>query len=354
MNRKMYQIVELSETLMHAGSKATSDVTKILSQMGVESLEIMTVSRSKNPIKKATRQLSYLNQWKRVCRKIEKESILFLQNPFYHNQLGRFTQLSNLKKNKNIKVISIVHDVNELRGSFDSKYFEIEFSQMLELADVLIVHNENMKKWFIEYGVSEDRLFVLEIFDYLTDKPLAVASSLEKVVTVAGNLSKEKSPYVYKLHQLPDLDVNLYGVNYEKEIISDNISYKGAFPSDQVPYELNAGFGLVWDGDSVESCTGNTGNYLRYNNPHKLSLYLSSGLPVIVWNESAEADFVRKNKVGFTVNSLGEITDIFKKMSLDEYLDYQKNAIQVGSKLQCGYYTNKVIKSAIDYLRLDN
>lgn len=55
MNRKMYQIVELSETLMHAGSKATSDVTKILSQMGVESLEIMTVSRSKNPIKKATR-----------------------------------------------------------------------------------------------------------------------------------------------------------------------------------------------------------------------------------------------------------------------------------------------------------
>lgn len=243
MNRKMYQIVELSETLMHAGSKATSDVTKILSQMGVESLEIMTVSGSKNPIKKATRQLSYLNQWKRVCRKIEKESILFLQNPFYRNQLGRFTQLSNLKKNKNIKVISIVHDVSELRGSFDSKYFEIEFSQMLELADVLIVHNENMKKWFIEYGVSEDRLFVLEIFDYLTDKPLAVASSLEKVVTVAGNLSKEKSPYVYKLHQLPDLDVNLYGINYEKEIISDNISYKGAFPSDQVPYELNAGFG---------------------------------------------------------------------------------------------------------------
>ena len=41
-------------------------------------------------------------------------------------------------------------------------------------------------------------------------------------------------------------------------------------------------------------------------------------------------------------------------MSLDEYLDYQKNAIQVGSKLQCGYYTNKVMESAIDYLRLDN
>lgn len=351
MNRKMYQIVELSETLMHAGSKATSDVTKILSQMGVESLEIMTVSRSKNPIKKATRQLSYLNQWKRVCRKIEKESILFLQNPFYHNQLGRFTQLSNLKKNKNIKVISIVHDVNELRGSFDSKYFEIEFSQMLELADVLIVHNENMKKWFIEYGVSEDRLFVLEIFDYLTDKPLAVASSLEKVVTVAGNLSKEKSPYVYKLHQLPDLDVNLYGVNYEKEIISDNISYKGAFPSDQVPYELNEGFGLVWDGDSLDTCSGPTGNYLKFNNPHKLSLYLSSGIPVIVWKESAEATFVLKHDVGFTVSSIYEITNHLNKMTLRDYLNYQKNAVNLGQKLQDGYFTQKVVADAVKSLK---
>lgn len=350
MNRKMYQIVELSETLMHAGSKATSDVTKILSQMGVEPLEIMTVSRSKNPIKKATRQLSYLNQWKRVCRKIEKESILFLQNPFYHNQLGRFTQLSNLKKNKNIKVISIVHDVNELRGSFDSKYFEIEFSQMLELADVLIVHNENMKKWFIEYGVSEDRLFVLEIFDYLTDKPLAVASSLEKVVTVAGNLSKEKSPYVYKLHQLPDLDVNLYGVNYEKEIISDNISYKGAFPSDQVPYELNAGFGLVWDGDSLDTCSGPTGNYLKFNNPHKLSLYLSSGIPVIVWKESAEATFVLENKIGFAVASLSDIDGIFNSLTLEDYIEYQNNAKNIGGQLHDGYYTKKVVREILTSL----
>lgn len=69
MNRKMYQIVELSETLMHAGSKATSDVTKILSQMGVESLEIMTVSRSKNPIKKSNSLVELLKSMEKSLPK---------------------------------------------------------------------------------------------------------------------------------------------------------------------------------------------------------------------------------------------------------------------------------------------
>lgn len=128
--------------------------------------------------------MSYLNQWKRVCRKIEKESILFLQNPFYHNQLGRFTQLSNLKKNKNIKVISIVHDVNELRGSFDSKYFEIEFSQMLELADILIVHNERMKQWFLGF----EKLVTLALGSYGIREPAFTCSDEEEYLgTFVGN-----------------------------------------------------------------------------------------------------------------------------------------------------------------------
>ncbi|NRO11242.1 Beta-1,6-galactofuranosyltransferase WbbI [Lactobacillus helveticus] len=48
----------------------------------------------------------------------------------------------------------------------------------------------------------------------------------------------------------------------------------------------------------------NTGNYLRYNDPHKLSLYLASGIPVIIWKKAAEAKFVEENKVGITVDSL--------------------------------------------------
>lgn len=353
INKKVYQIAETSTDGMHAGTKATSDIKNILDDNGVNTLIIRTPEYSKNILKKFIRQLKYLKQWRQLYKSIKDESILVLQHPFYLRQLGRYKTLSKLKNLKKVKIISIVHDVGQLRGLFNDKYNQAEFNQMIKLADVLIVHNEIMKNWFIEQGISSDKLFVLEIFDYLTDKDLVTSGTFEEVVSIAGNLSKEKSPYIYKLKGIENLNITLLGINYKGDDYADNIKYRGAFPADEVPFQINDGFGLVWDGDSIESCTGNTGNYLRYNNPHKLSLYLSSGLPVIVWNESAEAKFVLDNKLGFTVSSLREIPDIIQSMSIDEYLSYRKNAINVGNKLQRGYYTKKAMASAITFLSIE-
>ena len=35
-------------------------------------------------------------------------------------------------------------------------------------------------------------------------------------------------------------------------------------------------------------------DYLRINNPHKTSLYLACGIPIITWNKAAIAQYVRK------------------------------------------------------------
>ena len=86
-----------------------------------------------------------------------------------------------------------------------------------------------------------------------------------------------------------------------------NINYHGSFGVDEIPSKLTRGFGLVWDGDSLDGCRGQSGQYLRYNNPHKLSLYLSSGLPVVIWTGAAEAGFVREHGVGLCVDSLNDL-----------------------------------------------
>ena len=41
-------------------------------------------------------------------------------------------------------------------------------------------------------------------------------------------------------------------------------TYFGSFLPDELPVALEGGFGLVWDGDSAETCSGVFGEYLRF------------------------------------------------------------------------------------------
>ena len=66
-----------------------------------------------------------------------------------------------------LKYISIVHDVEELRAFRYNEYYKKEFETMIELADIMVVHNNKMYNWFVENGIEEHKLVNLEIFDYI-------------------------------------------------------------------------------------------------------------------------------------------------------------------------------------------
>ena len=123
--------------------------------------------------------------------------------------------------------------------------------------------------------------------------------------------------------------------------------YKGSFKPDEVPGVLEGSFGLVWDGNTASTCGGNTGEYLRYNNPHKTSLYLASGIPVIVWSEAAMSGFVSENHVGIAVGSLYEIEEKVNAISDADYKEMKDNAIAVSAKLRSGYYFETAIKTVL-------
>ena len=66
-----------------------------------------------------------------------------------------------------MKYISLVHDGEKLRGFRYNDYYAREFQTMLELMNMLIVHNDCMAAYFIELGVDHDKIVKLDIFDYL-------------------------------------------------------------------------------------------------------------------------------------------------------------------------------------------
>lgn len=334
----------------HAGSKARIDVEVILKNKYFQCVHSSVYYVKRNILGKFIEQLKIKREWENKFSEIPNSTCLFIQYPVDTFLFTLFGGLKKLKK-RGISVCLIVHDLeifrfrNVKKTSFRRK-IALYFSDIKNLKDCqfIIVHNEAMKLCLAnEFNIPMEKMVTLGIFDYLQSHTIK-NNTLSKDVIIAGNLDKNKCGY---LSDLPnDVNWKLYGVGYEDKGIK-NITYCGAYMPDELPQHLEGAFGLVWDGDSAESCIGVYGEYLKINNPHKTSLYLSSGIPVIVWEQAAIADFIKKNNCGFTVSSLKEIGKKIAEISEEEYSEMKDNAEAIAEKLRVGYYMNQAIENCI-------
>ena len=243
--------------------------------------------------------------------------------------------MRNLKKNSQ-KVYILIHDLESLRFKNGGNNFELD---LLNMSDGVIAHNKKMIDWLRNNGV-EVPIVDLEIFDYDNNIPLQENNIFDKSVCYAGNLNKAAFLKEYE----PDFKLTLFGPNFSPALISKHIEYRGSLPPDELAKELlTQNFGLIWDGDSSKECSGVYGEYLKYNNPHKTSLYLSSGMPIIIWREAALAEFVDRNKLGIVVDNLSQIKPILDKMTREEYQEIKSNTIKIAHKLRSGFYIKKAI-----------
>lgn len=330
-----YQITEFRMQDYNAGHKAPSDVATIAADNGYKILSIV-----RGTVRYGQRQTEA--EWLKACEEIADNAVVLVQFPIVDISGGIY-RLNELKDKKHINIICVVHDIEILRRNVRDDYIE-QYNMLQTLADIWIVHNTKMKEFLVSKGFPEDKIVSLEIFDYLIgDSPEVKKDS---GVIVAGNLDIGKSEYIYHLSEIGDVKFNLFGANYSDNDHYDNISYFGTFLPDELIKNLQGKYGLVWDGNSLDTCSGLTGEYLKINNPHKLSLYLAIGLPVIIWDEAAEADFVLKEHVGITVKSLYELSDKLSKVSDCDYENMKHNAQIVGARLRNGEYMTKAIKKA--------
>lgn len=341
-----YIITENNGNDNHAGSKARNDVEDILFNNGYKKLELKKYKESEGLKNKINILFNLTIDWIKVYMKLERKSVVIVQYPLESPKKIVNFYLNKVKLIKNIQFIAIIHDLESLRFSRKSDRFEIKF---LNTYSYIVCHNEKMKEYLIENGLNKEKIICLEIFDYLfNDNNKLLSRYNNNEVVIAGNLSEEKSPYVYLLNSVStEIKFNLFGPNF-KIYDSKKIEYMGQYPPEKLPYILKGSYGLVWDGNSINTCNGVTGNYLKYNNPHKLSLYIVSRLPIIVWKKSAIASFVEREGIGFSINDLNEIGDIIKSISNNDYDKMINNLDRLSKRLNDGYY----LKAAIEKIEL--
>ena len=268
----------------NAGSKARIDVDKILTRRGYTAVE----NFSETIFKSTSEKIFYVlnpKTWRQIVHALSiKNQRMILQFPTYSNPIIRWTMKKILQRNR---TILIVHDLNSLRNSDDRNFIDD-----LNSAEFLIVHNARMKSILKAFGVRKP-MIELEIFDYLLDEIPRTDRKKSNEIIFAGNLSKSEFLNRDEIQNL-NLQFNLYGLGWNRNF--KNVKHLGSFTPDEIPHKLEGSFGLIWDGDSIETCSGSLGRYLEINSPHKFSLYIAAGIPIIVWRKSALKNFVEMHK----------------------------------------------------------
>lgn len=342
-------------------NKAKQDIDTLMAGMGFRNIAVRGVGG-----RKAETFMRKVFSLVHSLFVLKRGDVLVMQYPY-----KKFYALQcRAARFKGAHTITLIHDLGTFRRR---KLTAPQEMRRLSHTDYIIAHNDRMKQWLVEHGRDGSTVGTLGIFDYLSpslsppsrESTMAPGASplggeggfmagVERSVIYAGGLWEKKNAFLYDASdELEGCVMDLYGSgNLDSSRFGKNIRYHGRIDSDEFIGMDKSGWGLVWDGDSCDGCGGIWGEYLKLNNPHKCSFYLRAGLPVIVWSQSAMADFVLGNKVGIAVERLADIPQALAVIGAGEYRAIAANVAQMQRRLNEGHYFRKAMEEELKNLRM--
>lgn len=338
---------------INSTNKAKQDIDTLMKGMGFHDIAVKGVPRNPDTrggqkVETFTRKLFSMIS---LLFLLKKGDVLLIQYPFkkFYTLQCRIAHL------KGTKVVTLIHDL----GTFRRRKLTAEQEmKRLSHTDHIIAHNPKMQAWiedkFAQFGYTTlPNVSTLGIFDYLSDAPLLLpARKNADPVVYAGGLSERKNSFLYDADKaLASRVMDLYGSgNLDTNRLGSNIHYHGHIDSNDFIRSIGGSWGLVWDGDSCNGCGGIWGEYLKLNNPHKTSFYLRAGLPVIVWRQSAMADFITTNKVGIAIDNLSDIPTVLAGIDSAEYGEILERVAAMQQQLNKGHYFKHAFADALKHL----
>lgn len=305
-------------------SKARKDISLIGDSIGFQRLYIYRYMDENEDDK------ALLARIDGITSGVSAGDIVVCQYPSYNSYRFELTFVQRLK-NRGARVALLIHDSELLRGNNIPEELDL-FNQ----ADWLITHSQQMEQQFHAMGIKTPML-TKPLFDYLVTASTALDSNLEKRIVFAGNIQKS----IFLSNWQSNTQVAAFGTKGELEL-GQEVSYCGTFQQEELLKRIPKNcFGIAWDDDLHQG--GNYQNYTRYNAPHKVSLYLALGLPVIVWKESAIAEWVTAYQLGFAIGSLEEIDGIFASISEAELLKLKERTNKFSQLLRKGIFTKNAL-----------
>ncbi len=333
-----YTIDELYNTTYNAISKARNDVSMFVKEAGFRTLAVND---------KSSESLF----WNRIYMIKVIFRLLSLNDNdtvFLQTSLAFLKKIQVIKQIKKFRIVYLIHDMYSLKYSEQSSkhaHAQQISSDMhiLSNCDFVIAHNDIMKKRIEDNGCTSN-IVSLEIFDYFTKyscKTREYPINNEWTIAFAGNTTK--SPFLKFLDKSKhNYSFNVYGGPI---VHFDNLNYLGLVNPDELPSIISGHFGLIWEGD--ENIVKED-NYTCLNNPHKMSMYIVSGMPIITWDKSAAAKFVLSKECGIVVSKIEDIEENLRLLTPEKYSTMVSNCMKIRQDLINGLYIKRALKCCLN------
>lgn len=325
-------LLDASNNRLNAGPKARLDTAFFLTKLGFTVVNVPN-SRSRYWRRLIAQYLKYTSKFD-----FPADSVIWCQFP-----LESTTKiLLNKARKLGLSTVVFIHDIEGLKSPKpDWVTIQAELDEIKQFTKVLSL-NKKISSILHNNGIATAA--DLECWDYHCDGlPTSLATSEETIRFIyAGNLSSDKSGFLYKLGAIHSVRFDLFGQGLNhNHLLPNNLRYMGVFNPNTPPLWAGKYFGLVWDGCSIDTCTGEYGAYLAFNTPHKASLYLSRNLPVIVWCDACIAPLIEEHNAGVLVSSLNELETLMATITLERYDELKRGAAELGQKIREGYFITK-------------
>ena len=324
-----------------AGSKAKQDYEDILASMGAVNLGL---KRSHHRGKVLTFILNLVGV-ARCCMSMRRGDMLVLQYPVKKY----FTFLCHRARKRGATTVALIHDL----GSFRRKKLTVQQElDRLGLVDNVIATNATMGDWLKDQGLDKP-IVALGLHDYLSTALVPGLDGHRQQgpwrIAYAGTIRARKNSFIHQYAAaIEGYELHIFGTESDEHPIpeSPHVVKHGFIEPDDFMTTNGCDFGLVWDGDSLDCCSGPFGEYLKYNTPHKLSLYLRAGLPVIMWSQSAVAPLVTSLGIGLTIDSLKEVSSKLDSLDDEQISVLHHNVAKVADDIANGRF----LKTALQQL----
>ncbi|MDK7183245.1 galactofuranosyltransferase [Lacticaseibacillus rhamnosus] len=271
---------------------------------------------------------------------VGEEDVVIYQIPTYADPEVESAVVELVHKQK-AKIIAFVHDVEYLR--FPDQYDKNQVIGFFNSFDGLIVGTEIVKQRLAEDGVNVP-MIPSGPWGYV--QPIAYRRpTFSQNIHYAGNLVPRKAGF---LQNVPDgLHFKVYGsADGNPDLpysLSSSVEYLGSHRQEELGLALNNGYGLLWDADTENKMDP----YSKINMTHKFSLYLSVGLPVIAYNQSAIGRYVNANGLGIVIDSVENLPNIIQGITEDDYNHIVDKVASISGLIRSGRHNQMAALQAV-------